>query len=384
MEKIFKGFLSCSFDEKDEDLKNFFKEYIEGHGFQIIIYDFQEPSSMPVGIKNQIQKCDCLIALLTQRLKIADSDKFTFPEWISSEMAWADSFGKPIITLIEEGINLEGFLKSQRYEHFNRDSLLKSLPKITKYLTSVRDFLVKRDTDGSIPSPILMRNSIDSVIEFRSKKDFMWGAQVKMTSLADNVASCDHYNVRKVRYPRLSERCKKFTFKVINKPEHVNIKYKIDRNDREKFLWRLIFDPPLAQGENLEYYYKQISKNNEPFTLEEAKERAEAPGYLFSEPVASLYWNIVYPTERLKIDVSFPEGYVVKNPKLLVEIGRSGNFSQTELSRLQKSKSFEISKIAGKTKLILNVRKPYWGYKYWIIWTPPNENELSLSKKTKN
>ena len=114
MGKIFKGFLSCSFDKKDEGLKLFFKDYIESHGFQLVIYDFQESATIPSGIKSRIQKCDCFIALLTKRSKIKKTDRYLCPAWVSTEMAWADSFGKPIITLVEEGIDLEGLPSMQR------------------------------------------------------------------------------------------------------------------------------------------------------------------------------------------------------------------------------------------------------------------------------
>ncbi|MEA3282878.1 MAG: hypothetical protein U9Q68_10080 [Euryarchaeota archaeon] len=372
MKNTFKGFLSCSFSKEDEWLVELFKKYIESLGFQLIVYDFQEPATtIPNGIKEQIQTCDCLIALVTKKLKVEGSDEYVCPAWLPTEMAWANSYGVPTATIVEEGVSLEGFPKIERYELFNRGKLMDSLPKIIKYLQNLRDFLVEHDIGSLVPSPILKRNFIDSISEIRSDSESLFGARVKMTALSDNLKFCYHSTTLEVKCLGQSVKSKRFKFVVLEKPEHTKMTHAIVRNDDDVFKWRIIFEPPLAKGETLTYYYKCISRNNQPYTLEEAKERMEATGFPFSEPTANIDWSITYPTERLRIEVSFPEGYMIESPRFLVAIDRCGNVSEIEGRRLRENKSFEIRKVLDKTRLVLDVKRPLWGYKYWVLWTTP-------------
>jgi len=321
--------------------------------------------------------CDCLIALVTRKFKVESSDKYICPAWLPTEMAWANSYGMPMATFVEEGVSLEGFPKIERYELFNRDNLINNLPKITKYLQNLRDFLIEHDIGSLVPSPILVRNFIDSISEIRSESEYLFGSQVTMTALLDNLKFCHHSTRLEEKYIGQSVKSKKFEFVVLEKPKHIEVTHAIDRNDDELFLWRIIFNPPLAEGETVKYYYKRISRNNESYTLEEAKEKMKAPGFPFSEPVTFTDWFIMYPTERLRIEIPFPEGYIVNSPKFLVTIGRSGNVSQPEMQRLRENKSFEIRRVLDKTILILDVLRPIWGYKYWIVWTPPSRRVVN-------
>lgn len=315
---------------------------------------------------------------MTRRFKIEGSDRYLSPSWLPTEMAWANSYGKPIVTLVEDRVDLEGFPNIERYERFNRDSLMKDLPKITKFLLGVRDLLTERDIASSVPSPILIRNLIDSTLEIWSKDETLFGAQVFMTALSDNLATCHHSSTLDYRSFGLSVKCKTFKFAVIEKPKHVSVTHNIERHEDDQFLWKIIFDPPLAEGERVKYYYKCVGRNSKPYTLEEAEKRVSTSGFPFSEPVAFSDWFIMYPTERLRLEVSFPDGYIVKSPRIRVDIGSSGNVSKTEMQRLQENKCFEVKRLMDRIRLILDVPKPYWGYKYWILWTPPSKSELPL------
>ena len=371
MKNTFKGFLSCSFSKEDEWLKELFKKYIESLGFELIVYDFQETTTISNGIKEKIQMCDCLIALVTRRFKVEGSDEYICPAWLSTEMAWANSYGIPTATLVEEGVSLEGFPKIERHELFDRDNLIDNISKITKYLQSLRDFLIEHDIESLVPSPILTRNFIHSVSKIRSDSMSIDGAQVTMNALSDNLKSCEHLAIVEAKSIGQSVKSKKFEFVVLDKPDHIEVSHAIVRNDDDVFRWRIIFNPPLAEGETVKYYYRRISRNNQSYTLEEAEERMKAPGFPFPEPVSFKDWSIIYPTERLKIEISFPEGYIIRSPRFSVSLDRSGNISESEMQRLQKNKSFENTRVLDETRLVLDVQRPLLGYRYWVIWTPP-------------
>ena len=68
-ELIFKAFMSCSFAEQDEDIKDFFKELISSFDIEPQIYDYQEIGRIPDKVKEQIIRSDCLIGIATRRKK---------------------------------------------------------------------------------------------------------------------------------------------------------------------------------------------------------------------------------------------------------------------------------------------------------------------------
>ncbi|MEA3282225.1 MAG: hypothetical protein U9Q68_06630 [Euryarchaeota archaeon] len=171
--------------------------------------------------------------------------------WLPIEMAWANSYRIPTAMLVGEGVRLEGFPKIERYEIFNRDNLINNLPKITKYLQSLRDFLMEHDIESLVPSPILTRNFIHSISKIRSDGMSMDGAQVSMDALSDNLKFCEHSAIAEVKSIGQSVKSKKFEFVVLEKPEHIEVSYAIVRNDDYVFRWRIIFNPPLAEGETV-------------------------------------------------------------------------------------------------------------------------------------
>lgn len=71
---LFKAFLSCSLEEKDKEVVEFFKRIIRSFGIEPEVYDYQEIGRIPDKVKENIIRSDCLIAIATRRKKIEDSD----------------------------------------------------------------------------------------------------------------------------------------------------------------------------------------------------------------------------------------------------------------------------------------------------------------------
>lgn len=143
---------------------------MESLGFQIFVCDFQEVTSISESIKAHIQECDCLIALLTRRSRIEGTERYVCPQWLISEMTWAESYGMPIVVLVEDGVDLEGFPALQRFERFNRDLLIDCLPKITRYLLSAKDSLATNST-GIESKPATL---VDGSTIFPTLTDARW------------------------------------------------------------------------------------------------------------------------------------------------------------------------------------------------------------------
>src|SRR5947209_5689033 len=77
-----KAFLACSFANQDEEVVAFFKKLIRAFDIEPFAYDFQEPGSLEQKVIQNIQGCDCLIALATKRWRIGKSDEWALPSWV--------------------------------------------------------------------------------------------------------------------------------------------------------------------------------------------------------------------------------------------------------------------------------------------------------------
>ena len=73
-ELIFKAFLSCSLAEEDKEIRDFFSEVIRSFDIEPLVYDYQEIGRVTDKVKEHIMQSDCVVAIVTRKQKIEDTD----------------------------------------------------------------------------------------------------------------------------------------------------------------------------------------------------------------------------------------------------------------------------------------------------------------------
>ncbi len=375
----FKAFLSCSFAEEDKEITEFFQKIIKAFDIEAKIYDYQEIGRIPDKVKEHIIKSDCLIAIATRRKKLEDSDYWTCSDWIQHELALANAYNKPIAIFIEEGVKIEGLIAmEERRERFDRENLIRNIDKITTFLFNLRNHLEFTYQTGILQTPILLRHYIHAKEEMLSKELTVLRCEILMESLIAELESTDHSMELEDTTSGLSTKSKQFDFICKEMPSGMNVEPVIIQNTDYKFLWKVIFDPPLKKGERVKYAFKVIRPNYRPYTYEEIMERIKQGTYEYKEPICeACEWYISYPTTELLFDFEFPEGYEIRKYYPDVRIGEDVRLkAENEVKRIKEGNLFTAEKIFDKWTLSLKVPKPIQDHLYYTYYEPPKSTEV--------
>lgn len=378
-EVYFKAFLSCSLLPEDREIIEFFMKLIKSFGIEPEIYDYQEIGRIPDKVKENIIRSDCLIAIATRRKKIEGSDYWACPDWIQHEIALANAYNKPIAIFVEEGVKIEGFIgMEERREKFIRDDLIKDIDKVTTFLFNLRKYLESTYQVEKLQIPVLMRHYIHAKEEILSKELTVLRCEILMESLIEELEATHHSMELEDTTPGLSTKAQQFDFICKELPSGMNVEPLIVQNTDYKFIWKVVFNPPLKKGEKVKYAFKVTRPNYRPWTYEEVLERIKQDTYEYKEPICeACEWYISYPTAELIFDFDFPEGYEIRKYYPDVKIGEKARLkSETELKRIKEGNFFSAEKIFDKWTLSLKVPKPIQGHLYYTYYEPPKAKEI--------
>lgn len=372
-EILFKAFLSCSLEEKDKEVIEFFAKIIRSFDIEPKIYDYQEIGRIPDKVKENIIRSDCLIAIATRRKKIEGSDYWASPDWIQHEIALANAYNKPIAIFFEEGVKIEGFVAmEERRERFTRDDLIKNIDKITTFLFNLRKYLESTRETGVLQVPVLIRHYIHTKEEMLSKEITVVRTEVLIESLIDGLEATHHFIEKEETTPGLSVKPKEFNFKCKEMPSGTKVEPDIVLNTDYKFLWKVLFSPPLKKGEKVKYAFKEVFPNYRPYSYEEALERIRQGTYEYKEPICeACEWTISYPTYELKSEFEFPENYEIGKYYPYVVFGAARLKAENEIRRIKEGNMFTAEKIFDKWVLKLEVPKPVQDHTYYTYYEPP-------------
>jgi hypothetical protein len=215
----FKAFLSCSFADEDKEVKSFFVEMIKAFDIEPILYDYQEIGKVTDKIKENIIRCDCLIAIATRRTKIEGSNNWTCPDWIQHEVALAEAYGKPIAVFVEDGVKIEGLIgMEERREKFDREKLVGNVNKITRFIFKLRRHLESTYQTGMLDEPVLLRHYIHAKEQMLSKEFTVQRVEILMESLIDGLEATHHSIEVEENTSGLSVKPIDFDFKCLESP----------------------------------------------------------------------------------------------------------------------------------------------------------------------
>ena len=141
----FKAFLSCSFKEQDESLREWFKELIRSFGIDPFVATPQEPRPAQETIMNNIKDSQCFIAILTKNKLLQDSHQWVTSDYIQQEIGMSIATKKPMAIFIEKGVCIPDLLKGVTgYISFDREQIAVDTPKMTCLLLNLITELEQR------------------------------------------------------------------------------------------------------------------------------------------------------------------------------------------------------------------------------------------------
>ncbi len=385
-ETRFKALLSCSFAPEDQHIVDFFKEYIESFGFEVIKYDFQEPIPLPDGVKNQIRNADCLVAIATRRHRIQESeveqgsrDSWICPEWIDHEIVYAYAVGKPVAIFAETGVRVRGLIeREERYQRFSREEpeLLRGVHLYNRFLLALRDTLETQMKTGRERAPLLFYHSVHSRDELLEDGTFVTTCEVELESLVKGFAYCTEGigDLDWLRAPQ--EAVEKFQFSVLAAPQKTTVNPLFQFDKEHPTEWRVVFTPPLDVGGRVKYAFRYHARSVRPLTREEAEQAIKSGSYWSTTPRSVVNWDFERRVGELVCEVFFPPNYPVHEPEVRVELDEAGLLALAEMERLKEANAFTVQKFFDRFTLSLRVSKPILG-RYMVTWQPPRRDEVT-------
>ena len=140
-------FVSASVDTEDREIVQWFSDLIRELEMEpIFAAHLPEPRPLSEKIKDLIQKSHALVAILTKRSKIEGKDLWKGPEWIQNEIAFADSYKKPIAVFAEQGVDVrQGIVPwITEYVIFDRENLSSYERKVKNFLKNLKVYALKK------------------------------------------------------------------------------------------------------------------------------------------------------------------------------------------------------------------------------------------------
>lgn len=109
-----------------------FKYWLEVNGIGVYVADTQPQYGiqLPAKIANAIKRSDCVIAILTTY-----GDRSA---WVNQEIGYAVSAGKLVVPVVEQGVDLKGFVAGVEYVTFQPYDPATAITNVTNYLTKLK------------------------------------------------------------------------------------------------------------------------------------------------------------------------------------------------------------------------------------------------------
>lgn len=340
-----------------------------------MVYDYQEPGRIPEKVQEHILSCDCLIAIATRRrpIKGASPEAWACPDWVRDEVALAHAHDKPIAIFCEEGVEIGGLLgTTERRQVFSRDDFLRHIDKIATFLVNLRCHLeaVYRTTEAYMPQ--LVRHYVHAEEEIRSREELICKCEIVLECVAEQLEAAHHSMELEDTTPGLSIRARTFDFRCKEMPAGIKVEEKVIQNTDFKFLWKILFDPPLKKGQRVRYAFKVINQNYISYSYEELTERIRQGTYKYKEPLCeACNWLMTYPTGEFSHRMTFPEGYEISNCSVDVRVGEAECKADDEVRRIRHGEMFTAEQLIDRWSLALRVPKPLQNHVYYTYYVPP-------------
>ena len=172
----------------------------------------------------------------------------------------------------------------------------------------------------------------------------------------------------------------KWKFKAMKVPPDHSVKFHVRDQSPTRFMGSTEFSPPLHMNDEVVYKICEEASDVYIMTKEGIHEMIRLGRWLLKEPYEWTKFLVLYPTDKLVMEATFPEEYPIEGKQLFdVTLGESIYRNWTEASRLENENAFSSQKIKGehgqKQVLHLEVDRPVIGMCYWLRWVPPS-NEI--------
>ncbi len=126
-----KIFLAFAFRDEDKECVSNLKQLLTSHDIEILTGENLGGETLTPAVKEEIEKSDALVAVLTQRQSLS-AGGWTTHQWVVDELNHAYGKGKMAIALLESDISLQGMAQSHHHIHLDKSNQIKSFLELSQ------------------------------------------------------------------------------------------------------------------------------------------------------------------------------------------------------------------------------------------------------------
>lgn len=145
---------------RDLDVVYQFKYWLEVNGIRVYVDDTQPQygTPLPAKIANALNQSDCVIAILT-----TSGDR---SEWVNQEIGYAVRAGRLVIPVVEQGVNLKGFIANVEYVTFQPNDPATAITNVINYLSGLK---ATKEQQQQLQAGLLMLFAIMAIAALSKK-----------------------------------------------------------------------------------------------------------------------------------------------------------------------------------------------------------------------
>jgi hypothetical protein len=113
--------------ESEREVETNVEKLLSDHGIRSITGERSTGESITDAVRREIERSDCLVAIMTRRDELASGDRWTTSDWVKAELEWAHTSHKRAIALIEQGVEVGGPVPARGFIPLDRGNLLPAL-----------------------------------------------------------------------------------------------------------------------------------------------------------------------------------------------------------------------------------------------------------------
>lgn len=371
------AFLSCSFDQDDSEVVEFFRTVAEALDVRSVNVANASTNAPPHAAAEMIDNASLLIAVCTKRDELTNG-KHVMPQAVQDEISIA--FGKkvPILMFVEDGVELAGFKANYgTYEKFNRANL-RSDEFIKKAVIAIHTAkLTALGDDGGVVQSGMddaVSEYVKHLVELKDQDgDYVWHyyTQKKMT-----------YNEPSKRafpsgvWPTVKAKCgdtagpATWSSRLIASSNDIKLIEEIERHTADCIEVLLKPEPHPDKNDFIEYATHSSSRYINAVWFDEVEDGVYvhmdqgdfecADGLLF-----------IHRAKAATIEFRFPESYGISVDDLHPVVGAySTRLDYVVPSEIERAEVRKES-FAGNVTITMKITSPLPGHLYGIAWHPP-------------
>lgn len=375
-------FFSCSFQEEDREVNDFFLAICSALDIKCINVDGAYTSVPPDVARKQIDDAQGLIAIATKRNKL-DSGEYAMPSAVQEELSMAYGKDTQILLFVEDGVSIDGMKSNYgTYMTFTRENICQNeiLEKIIRSTHTLKlEIISPNDLMYDQDTPEVMADYVKQLFELRKEgTGYTWSYSITkklqfLSAFKRHLPVTFWAAVPAIIPDGESDIHTEIKLESHSRDLSLNIETVKETPDCTKSLIKI--EPHPDKGDFIEYsafvkskyfnpvYYEDISANGENVSID-----INGVTYHCMDGLIP-----IQRTKKMFLEFRFPRGFGIKNENIVFFVGSYTDEVDYLVGSEMTRANIDVNEIGGNLTLRMEIDSPLLRHMYGFAWNPPHK-----------